>query len=103
MVAVVLMGIVQVQFNRKTEKAWSDLIPHLKAISTETGMNLSAAFPAGGPTAATAAVGAPRYGNPFDAPPPPPDQATSYSTHRTDGGSGSNFREEDEEEDLVGV
>lgn len=85
------ISVCQVQFNKKTEKAWSDLIPHLKEISAETGMSISSTFPIGGGGGATA----PGYN--YDSAPP---AAPAYTTHT---GGGSNFREEEEEEDLVGV
>jgi hypothetical protein len=88
--------VQQVQFNKKTEKAWSDLIPHLKEISAETGMSISSTFPIGG--AADGGGGGAAY-NYAAAPPAAP---AAYSTH-SGGGGGSNFREEEEEEDLVGV
>jgi hypothetical protein len=102
----------QVQFNKKTEKSWSDLLPHLKDITTETGMVFSANFT--GSNAAGAGTG---FGNTNDSTAPiAPDNVPyrndpqTYSTFdaannhtNTSNPSSSNFREEEEEEDLVGV
>lgn len=85
---------LQVQFNKKTEKAWSDLLPHLKDITTETGMVFSANFtaPSQDPSPDT---------NPFKT----AGEPAPYSTSEPSNGAnkGSNFREEEEEDDLVGV
>lgn len=76
-------------------------MPHLKDITTETGMVFSANYttaPGGG---MNNEVSAPRETNPFKT------ETQTYSTHDSHANStnNSNFREEqvEEEEDLVGV
>jgi hypothetical protein len=98
----------QVQFNKKTEKSWSDLLPHLKDITTETGMVFSSNFTAAGgsgfgnnPIESTVAAAAPETAS-FR------NEQQIYSTfdaanNQTNNPASSNFREEEEEEDLVGV
>lgn len=96
---------LQVQFNKKTEKAWSDLLPHLKEITTETGMIFSDNFTTLNSTQNNSNNNNNNNNNNLDNIPetnPFKYSEQNYEQPQQNQTNGSNFREE-EEDDLVGV
>eukprot|EP00602_Paraphysomonas_sp_CaronLab_P003556 CAMPEP_0185028212 /NCGR_PEP_ID=MMETSP1103-20130426/13844_1 /TAXON_ID=36769 /ORGANISM="Paraphysomonas bandaiensis, Strain Caron Lab Isolate" /LENGTH=449 /DNA_ID=CAMNT_0027562561 /DNA_START=1 /DNA_END=1350 /DNA_ORIENTATION=+ len=84
---------LQIQFNRKAEKAWGDLIPYLKGISSENGLPFSTAFPSLSGENTTAVTGDDVCAD---------DKCDeTFANASNSNTAGSNFREEEEE--FVGV
>lgn len=84
---------LQIEFNKKSEQAWKDLIPHLKTISTSNNSSVSrvaASLLSSGPESSSQVSHSQKYDEEDMPPPVPPKQ------------EGSNFTEvvEDEDEEV---